>query len=546
MARLLTVNRSTLSSGALSVCLVALAACSGTNHSVAPQLPTGSAAPPDAGDPSGSTRSTESTIAGRAPTPQRAAAPYDSRITSITVTKSEAVGDFGGVPYTRTVGVVTGTVDRNESVDELATLPRDKNGTYDYSSEYEIIAPATGSPRAAVVLLDAENRGAPVMLGAVNGIGGAAPSATTYPVGLGNGFLQRHGIAYARVQWQTGVNASVPQNVQGLGLVIERDFGRFLAGTSPAVKAANGYTPGTYARRVIGGISQSAWFVNTFLAEGFNADPSRNDAVYTAAIAIDGTGNWMPINNLGDAAKLAPSPYPAPNELPLTPMQLLHRPASDPLYVDAANYTDFYRLRAGYSESTLVSPKYRRYDWPSAHAPASVPVNPDIFAACPGNAGVTALNPIGYTPYLRALVAKVASGTTSLPPSTTFALALPTAANVNFNALAGSAIPVPQIASDGMPVGGVRFPEADLPLGRPAPVSIGPVAIGLSQTCANYGGWIPTTASALTARYGTTASYTAAYRAKYESLATAGFVLPEDENEAATNASAVYAYYTTH
>ena len=78
------------------------------------------------------------------------------------------------------------------------------------------------------MVVDAENRGGPAVLGAVTGVGlrGSAPSATTYPVGMGDGCLFDLGLSYARVQWQTEHCASVPGEAQGIGLVIVRDFGR--------------------------------------------------------------------------------------------------------------------------------------------------------------------------------------------------------------------------------------------------------------------------------------------------------------------------------
>ena len=37
---------------------------------------------------------------------------------------------------------------------------------------------------------------------------------------------------------------------------------------------------GTYRIRMLGGISQSAWFANTFIAGGFNADPLNGQKVF--------------------------------------------------------------------------------------------------------------------------------------------------------------------------------------------------------------------------------------------------------------------------
>jgi hypothetical protein len=526
--------------GVVSVCLSALAGCSGSGS-----LPAIAAAP--LAFAGGGTVTTEA--ARNAPSPKRAAAPLDSRVSGLTVAGSQSVGTFDGVPYTRTFGIVSGVVDSRESIVGSGTLPANKNGDFPYAVEYEIIAPAAGSPAVKTILVDAENRGAPVFLVVAQGVNGAAPSATTYPVGLGNGFLQNHGIAYARVQWQTGIAASVPATAQGLGLAIVRDFGRMLAGQTPAVTAANGFTPGTYPHRTIAGISQSAWFVDTLIAEGFNVDPSRGVGVFGAAIAVDGGGDWMAINQLGAAIGAAQVPYPVENATPLAPQALLKRPTSDPLYVDMANYTDFYRLRAGVSDANFPSAAtYRRYDMPTPHAAG--PVGEVVSGACGANTPTAQVNPLSYVPYLRALTLDVVStlggGSRPLPPTAAFALGTPAAGLTDFNALPGVAVPVPTTDADAMPVGGVRIPDADLPLGNPTPVSLGPVTIDINQTCGNIGGWAPFAASVVAKRYGTKAAYLASYTTKLKALETAGFLLPEDEATVLGQASAIYDYDAAH
>src|SRR5690242_373283 len=81
--------------------------------------------------------------------------------------------------------------------------------------------------------------------------------------------------SWARVQWQgpnaaTVVNATIPLTAQGVGEVIVRDFGLMLRGIGSVGKAAG--LP-SFDRALLVGVSQSAWFVNTFVAEGFNVPP---------------------------------------------------------------------------------------------------------------------------------------------------------------------------------------------------------------------------------------------------------------------------------
>ncbi len=158
---------------------------------------------------------------------------------------------------------------------------------YEYESEFEVLRPVDREQRS-VVLVDAENRGGPSMLGLVTGVPlrGSPPSAVKYPVGMGDGCLFDTGLAYARVQWQTEHSASVPADGQGIGLVIVRDFGRQLAGE--------------FGRRMLAGASQSAWFVNTLIAEGFNVDPDDGSGVYSGALSYLSAGNWLALNRLAD------------------------------------------------------------------------------------------------------------------------------------------------------------------------------------------------------------------------------------------------------
>ena len=227
--------------------------------------------------------------------------------------------------YERVFGTARGVVDGSERVRGLPV------GGLSYAVEYEILRP-TGGARPRLLLVEAENRGSPLLLDALGDLepgASGAPSAATYPASASR-ILRRERLAYARVQWQTGIAASVPATAQGVGEVIMRDFARALRATAP--------------RRALIGVSQGAFFVTTFLAEGFNALPGGGRA-YDQMLTVDGNGNWMAINGLAGSAP--EDPYVRQNGRPLPYRVLLHRPRTDPLLVDVANYTDFYRLRAG-------------------------------------------------------------------------------------------------------------------------------------------------------------------------------------------------------
>ena len=436
-----------------------------------------------------------------------------SQVTSLVVEKIAPAGEYRGVAYVRVSGVIHGTVAPGEDVVGLAALPKDAHGDYAYVSGFEAIVPADGQPKNEALYIDAENRGSALSQGALGG------------------FLQSRATSYARVQWQTGISAGVPASAQGVGLVILRDFARMWAGRTP-VAATGGWAPSPHGKLILGGISQSAWTVNTFIAEGFNADPLTHRRVFDGAIAIDGLGGWLAINRLAaDRGVKDQFPYLDPNGLPLPRSELLRRPATDPTYVDVANFTDFYRLRAGLTSVAYTSPTFRRYDFPSPHAVGSA------ASRCNDGQPIT-YNSLRYFPYMRALVlgleqavgVKAAAGAKPLPPSRVFALGPAPQGVAWFNPLPGVDVRTPVLDTNGWPTGGVRFPESEQPLGKPLPPSVPPVTTAsISQTCGNSGGFQPFTAQERQARGLTDVeAYLKRYAADLDRLTAGGFLLQED------------------
>jgi hypothetical protein len=312
-----------------------------------------------------------------------------------------------------------------------------------------------------------------------------------------------------------------------------RDFARWLAGRTPATQVSGGYTPASYGKLILGGISQSAWLVNTFIAEGFNVDPASGKRVFDGAIAIDGLGNWLAINRIGAERFVPQSPYVDPDGRPLQREVMLKRPQTDPVFIDVANYTDYYRLRASFTASDYSSPRFRRYDFPSPHAVGTA----QSGARCNGGQPIE-YNTLRYSPYMRALVlglekaigVKAASGARALPHSITFDHSMAPPKSEFFNALPMAELHVPTVDDDAWPTGGVRFPEADLPLGAPAPAAVPPVVTtSIDATCGNFGGFRRFDAAELVHRYGTRAAYRERYAAKVDRLIREGFLLEEDK-----------------
>ena len=393
--------------------------------------------------------------------------------------------------YLRESGTLRGNVSGTERVRGLPAAG------LAYTADYELIRPPRGR-RVRLLLVEAENRGSPVALNALSGAPSASggPGSVVYARSVSR-FLRAERLAYARVQWQTGFAAGVPATAQGVGEVIVRDFGRYLARR--------------YPRRALIGASQGAFFVNTFIAEGFNALPGGRGRAYRQALTVDGNGNWMAINRLAGGGPQ--DPYLRENGRPLSYRRLLRRPRTDPLLVDVANYTDFYRLRAGLTSTRPPPAGVRRFDWPSPHQsfpPAAV------FGGlgCNGRVPIP-LSPLRNRPYLRALVRGMARG--RLPASRRFALGRAPRTSPGFNGLPGVRVRVPRVDRLSQPVGGVRFPEVRLPLGRLTPVALSPALTTSSgAVCGNSGGFRPFSAATVARRYSR-----AAYLRRYARALTA-------------------------
>jgi alpha/beta hydrolase family protein len=485
--------------------------------------------------------------AGSIALPANAATGSASRITSVTVNSTQPIGTFNGAAYVRMVGTLSGVVSPREHVVGIGGAP------VSYSAQFELVTAAPGQPRSDGVVVEAENRGNPLVLDSLQDFGAVTgpPSTIAYPAGFGNGFLQNSGLAWARVQWQgpngvnPAINASVPTTAQGVGEVIVRDFGLLLRGEGARLGLP------TYRTALLAGLSQSAWFVNTFIAEGFNAIPGQLlGRVFAGAYTQDGVGNWLAINQLNGSTQ-PQSPYVQVNGVPLTGSQLMRRPLSDPFLVDPTAYTDFYRVRASVWNSARLPFNVREYNLPVAHSSAAglAPGTPPTAVNCAiGATPIPGLNPLDGRPFTRAAVLGLArtagirglrAGAPRLAPSTRFALTAGPSGPVLdqgnpdlplFNPLPGHALLVPRVNGDNQPVGGgVRFPDVALTLGVPSPVSVPPVATrSITDTCGNFGGWRALSAAQLRARYGSVDDYIRAYAPLLDRLIAGGMVLASD------------------
>jgi hypothetical protein len=466
--------------------------------------------------------------------PTGAAQAASSAIAAVAVARDLPAGSYAGVAYHYIEGVIHGEVSAAEPVAGLRELAAGR-ATVPYSIAFHIVAPELASDADAIVV-EAPNRGNNIVARSI-----AVPAATTADqaagaspaaAAIGDGFLLKHGISIAAVQWQAGLPGGPPESAQGIGEVAVRDFGRWLGG---AFRSGAAPVP-VFRHRILAGVSQSAWFVNTFLAEGFNADPETGRGVYQGAFTRNGAGVVLAINKF--AAGAEQFPYARNDLRPLAPDELLSRPGSDPEVVDVISLTDFFRLRASLFARAPGRPGLRRYATAAPHARGGVATPEVVFETmkCNGGAPIE-LSAVSDALYLRSLIlglfdsiGNAAGARRDLPPDAPFLLAPAPADLKGLNRLGATPLWIPQTGPSGAPMGGIPMLEAALPLGLAEPAALSPVVIAsIGETCGNFSGWRPFPADELTRLYGSRTNYLRLAREHAAELVAAGYLLDEDE-----------------
>jgi Alpha/beta hydrolase domain len=449
-----------------------------------------------------------------------------SAIIKVDIVHSQPIGSYSGRAFRYVEGAIHGEVSSAEPIAGLRALAAGRS-TVPYQVNFQIVAPEYAAEAEAIVV-EAANRGRSIFPGAISV---PVPSADPVFSAIGDGFLLSRGISVAAIQWQTGFAAGVPSIAQGIGQVVVRDFGRWLGG---AFRSDASPLP-IFHHRVLAGVSQAAWFVNSLIAEGFNVDPDTSRGVYQGAFTRNGNGVVLAIN--GFAAERGQFPYARADLPPLVPDQLLLRPASDPEVVDVISLNDFYRLRASVSARAPAPPGMHRYATAAPHA--SGYALPDVVFAkmkCNGGAPI-ALSKVRDALYLRPLIlslfasiSETRAAKRAFPADAPFTLEPAPAELEGVNRLDQTPIWTPKDAPNGMPLGGIPTLEAVLPLGLPRPIALSPVEMGsINDTCGNFSGWEAFSIEELNRRYGGRANYMGLARRKAADLVAAGYLLDDDE-----------------
>ncbi len=215
------------------------------------------------------------------------------------------VGSYAGLAFRFIEGIVHGEVSAEEPVTGLREVAAGRT-TVPYEVSFQIVAPEAGSEADAVVV-EAPNRGRTIFPGmiAVPAVA-TGPSADPIANAVGDGFLLSHRISIAAIQWQTGFAAErAPERARDRGSCCPR-FWPLAWRRVPK----RGLSLPIFHHRILAGVSQAAWFVNSFIAEGFNVDPATGRGVYQGAFTRNGNGVVLAINGFAGgtrAVSLRPS-----------------------------------------------------------------------------------------------------------------------------------------------------------------------------------------------------------------------------------------------
>src|SRR5271168_2051034 len=138
--------------------------------------------------------------------PAGAAQAKSSAIIAVDVTRDLPAGTYGGLAWRYLEGVIHGEVSAAESVAGLSELAAGR-ATVPYEVAFHIVAPESASEAGSVVV-EAPNRGNPILarsLGAPVATAPAQAADAGAAAVIGDGFLLKHRISLAAVQWQAGL-----------------------------------------------------------------------------------------------------------------------------------------------------------------------------------------------------------------------------------------------------------------------------------------------------------------------------------------------------
>lgn len=410
--------------------------------------------------------------------------PATAKVTRFEVASIKLYGTFKPGDFVRMEGTVTGELSPSEPIPGLDRAPRNARGLVEYKAPFVLIAPKDKEAGNGALLVDVPNRGRAIAHFLYN-----SPREPFVPIGTfdpGTRFLQDHGFTLAMLQWELGQGIALPEfsdgggkllKVEGVGVAAIRDFADFLR--NAAVDSAGTPNPlaGRIDRTLAAGYSQTARVLKSFLIEGLNQADGRRvfDGMHVNASA-SGLANIFATGSGTESGTFFTPRFTHPEfrgvtEEPLTYADIVARVTAHgqtpPKMLVTNMTTDYFSIRASLARN-------------GANGTTEAPVPPmvrvyDVAGASHGRATTsTCQMPPGrldFFPVMRATLLNldrwVRDGTEP-PPSRLMPLE-PRPGEASLlqapKHLPNAIVQAPRRDADGNPLGGVRLPDIEAPLG---------------------------------------------------------------------------------
>jgi hypothetical protein len=477
-------------------------------------------------------------------------APLQARVVTFEIEKQAPYGRFNGIDFLRLDAKVRGEITREDGIPDVERVA---GGRAVYETRVLLIVPAVKA--SGTLLLEVPNRGRPISPALYNGL--REPPTALGSTEPGTGFLQLNGFALASVTWEYGEGFIPPRfrdangeerNIEAAAFAAIRDVAIFLRDARADDAGRPNPLAGRIDRAYASGYSQTARFLRTFLAQGYNTVGGR--MVFAGLHLHAGASGQMPILQAGKGAA-SENASPTPNfqkpdlrgvqEAPFTYAEIVGamRTRGEPLpkIVVTNMTTDYLSLRAslartgpeGATADAPIPDNVRMYDVAGAsHALNTAATH----ASCK-----LPLAKLDYRPVMRSSLANldawVARGA-SPPPNTLMPIS---ASAVDAQVLHAPAhlpkavVLAPGRGADGNFAGGVRLPDVEVPLG------VHGVQNSVDKDPCRLGaGYVAYPAATVKARYGTLTEYSKRVSEAAVKLASQRLLLIEDA-EAITAAS---------
>jgi hypothetical protein len=402
----------------------------------------------------------------------------------LNVTSTEVYGTFKPGEYLRVDGTFWGELSPAEAIPDLDKAARNDRGLVEYSTSFMLIVPKDPRQGNGTLLVDLPNRGQPSSHYLYN-----SPRDNPLPVGsfdIGNGFLENHGFAIASVQWELGRGINLPtftddqgqtRYIEGVALAAIRDFLDYIRNSPDILPGLEAPLSEAIARVLGVGWSQTGRLLKTLLLLGFNRVEQRRviDGIHHQA----GPTGWLPIMQSGTGPSSSATSVPTPDnpdlrgivEEPLTPADMLkvitERGETPPRMVFTVMSLDYYILRA----SLFRTGAQGTSDLPIPDAVRIYDVAGGSHAIIPSPGCTYERGKLDWRPVMRSLLLHLerwVKEDVAPPPNRLMPLEVPPQdssvlqAPTHFpNAIAQ----VPQLDADGNPLGGIRLPDIEVPLG---------------------------------------------------------------------------------